>query len=337
MTPANILDRLELCLKMRQDDSALSGTTAFRLFNGFYEGCPGLVVDRFAGAIVISNHARIPESLNLEIEQAAEFFKDIPGIDSILLKVRHADEPEARKGRILQGQLLPQEIIEHGVHYALDLRLQQDASFYLDTRNLRNWLIQNSEGKSVLNTFAYTGSLGIAALAGRATTLMQTDLNGEALALAEKSYGLNGFTQNMTILKRDFFSAVNSLKKSERLFDIVILDSPFFSSTRYGKVDLQKEHSQLINKVRPLVAHEGRLIVINNALYVSGSQVVEEFTELSESGYISLESIMEIPANITGYPKTITGRPPADPAPFNHPTKISILKVLRKDHRAANV
>jgi len=253
-----------------------------------------------------------------------------------LLKTRHSTDPEERKGRLLHGQALPQQITEHGIKYAIDLRLNQDDSFYPDTRNLREWLLQNSKQKSILNCFAYTGSLGIAALAGAASAVVQNDINGEALSLAEKSYQLNNFSQVMTILKRDFFSAVNALKKSEKLFDIVILDSPFFSSTRYGKVDLQKESVQLINKVRPLVAHEGRLIAINNALYVTGKQFIDEINDLSKTGYVAMESIITIPSDITGYPETITAKPPVDPAPFNHPTKICVLKVLRKDQKLAN-
>lgn len=337
MTPDDLKDRLQKSLHLRQEDHSLSESDAYRIFNGFYEGLPGLVVDCYANTILISNHSRQPESLNSPIEQISQFSStEIPGIDSVLLKTRHSTDPEERKGRLLQGQALPQQITEHEIRYAIALRLNQDDSFYPDTRNLRHWLLQNSNQKSILNCFAYTGSLGIAALAGAASAVVQNDINGEALSLAEKSYQLNNFNQVMTILKRDFFSAVNALKKSEKLFDIVILDSPFFSSTRYGKVDLQKESVHLINKVRPLVAHEGRLIVINNALYVSGKQFIDEINDLCKTGYVAMESIITIPSDITGYPETITANPPVDPAPFNHPTKICVLKVLRKDQKLAN-
>lgn len=337
MTPDDFRNRLQQSFHLRQEDPALSSSDAYRIFNGFYEGLPGLVVDRYVNTILISNHSHQPESLNSSIEQILQFSStEIPAIESVLLKTRHSTDPEERKGRLLHGQQLPQEISENDIHYAIDLRLNQDDSFYPDTRNLRHWLLQNSKQKSVMNCFAYTGSLGIAALAGGGSAVVQTDLNGEALSLAERSYQSNNFSQVMTLLKRDFFSAVNSFKKSGKLFDTVILDSPFFSSTSYGKVDLQKESVQLINKVRPLVAHEGRLVVINNALYVSGKQFIDEINELCKTGYVSMDSIIAIPNDITGYPETITAKPPVDPAPFNHPTKICILKVFRKDQKLAN-
>jgi len=46
-----------------------------------------------------------------------------------------------------------------------------------------------------------------------------------------------------------------------------------------------------------------------------------------------LDSILPVPLDVTGYPETIVDQPPADPAPFNHPTKIAVLKVFRKDQQ----
>ena len=60
---------------------------------------------------------------------------------------------------------MDRKIKEHGVWYAINLTINRDTSLYLDTRNLRKWLIENLKDKSVLNTFAYTGSFGVAALA----------------------------------------------------------------------------------------------------------------------------------------------------------------------------
>ena len=337
MIQDDITDKLRQCFQLRREDPTLLACDVYRLFNGFYEGLPGLVIDRYATAIVISNHSRQPESLEGTIDQIVKFnLTEVPWVKSILLKTRHPNDPEKRKGRLLHGQELPQEISENGIRYAIDLRLNQDDSFYPDTRNLRGWLALNSQGKSVLNCFAYTGSLGIAALAGGAGEVIQTDSNRDYLNLAEQSSLLNQLPGDLRLWKSDFFKAIARLKQARSLYDIVILDAPFFSQSPFGEVDLQKESTSLINKARPLVAHDGKLIVINNALYVSGKQFLQEIEDLCKTGYVSIESMIEIPTDITGYPETIIIKPPVDPAPFNHPTKICILKVLRKDQKVAN-
>ena len=98
-------------------------------------------------------------------------------------------------------------------------------------------------------------------------------------------------------------------------------------------MDLQSDTTRLINKVRPLIAHNGTLVVINNALFTSGAVFMGELEALTASDYLAFERIIPIPEDITGFPETIQTPPPTDPAPFNHPTKIAILRVFRKDKR----
>jgi 23S rRNA (cytosine1962-C5)-methyltransferase len=183
----------------------------------------------------------------------------------------------------------------------------------------------------VLNTFAYTGSLGIAALAGGAEHVIQTDLNKKFLTLARQSVMLNHLDLGaMKLQKSDFFSLVGRLKRTGDLFDCLILDPPFFSSTSKGTIDLANQSARLINKVRPLIKDGGYLVAINNALFLSGKDYLASLDMLCQDGYLKIENTIPIPEDITGYTDTITQFPPIDPSPFNHPTKIVILKVKRK-------
>lgn len=100
------------------------------------------------------------------------------------------------------GQKANTRIVEHGVRYSVNLTMNQDASLYLDTRKLRKWALEHLDGKTVLNTFAYTGSLGVAARAGGAARVLQVDRSRDFLNVAKDSYTLNGFP----IEKRDFLA-----------------------------------------------------------------------------------------------------------------------------------
>jgi len=252
----------------------------------------------------------------------------------VLLKQRQNPQETLRNGLLISGDHLTEEINEFGITYALDLKMNQDASFYIDTRNLRGWLRENMMGCRVLNTFAYTGSLGVASGKGGARQVFQTDVNSRFLDIARRSWQLNNFPQeNCFIRKGDFFRITGQMRAQSQLFDCVIIDPPFFSITDAGKVDLQHETTRLVNKVRALVAHEGWLVVINNALFLSGEDFMSELNALCQSEYLSFHQIIQVPHDITGYPDTIVLHPPHDPAPFNHPTKIAILKVFRKDKK----
>jgi 23S rRNA (cytosine1962-C5)-methyltransferase len=334
--PANLQATLELCLDLRLKDPSLNTTNTMRLFNGFYEGLPRLTVDRYADTLVISDHDREVASRGDLHQAIAQFYADaLPGVSSVLLKQRHAQDVKLRQGELILGEQITTSIEENGVNYALDLQLNQDTSFYPDTRNLRFWLSQKMKDARVLNCFAYTGALGIAALAGGASEVVQTDLNPHFLAVAKRSQDLNHFSGAMKTLSQDFYPMVASFKSQSQFFDCVILDAPLFSKTRRGRVDLLQNWHSLINKVRPLIGHEGWLVAINNALFLPGAELMKSVQKLTSDGYLEIAEIISVPQDVTGYAQTITAKAPTDPAPFNHPTKIVIMRAYRKDGRRA--
>lgn len=309
---------------------------AMRLFNGFSEGYPELVVELFGETLVLFDHSPLPQEQPGLVQAAGDFYRQaLPWIQAILIKTRYSPYQAQRQGKLIFGEQADRKVQEHGVWYAIDLTMNQDASLYLDTRNLRRWALDHLAEKRVLNTFAYTGSLGVAARAAGASLVLQLDLNRHFLNLAQASYALNGFKVNPSdFLVGDFFTWVSRLKRMGRLFDCIFLDPPFFSKTDKGRVDQAQESHRLINKIRPLIAQNGWLVTINNALFTSGEAYMETLQNLCADGYLEIEKLIPVPADITGYPHTVVSHPPADPTPFNHATKIAVLRVT---HRKAQV
>lgn len=301
---------------------------AFRLFNGFYEGYADLVLDVYGHTLVVHDYSEQPESDF--IREVTEYTRNaLPWLKAGILKTRRGITRQAKNGTLIFGDSHDRKVKEHDIWYAVDLTLNRDASFYLDTSNLRKWLIENIRGKSVLNTFAYTGSLGVAAFAGGATQVVQTDLNRQFLNLAKDSFTLNGFPiQKQNFISQDFFPAVSRFKAGKQTFDCVIIDPPFFSSTSHGKVDLLHESERLINKVRPLINDGGILITINNAVFLSGAEYMQALENICKDGYLSIRELISVPEDFIGANRV--GSPITDPAPFNHSTKIAILDVKRK-------
>jgi 23S rRNA (cytosine1962-C5)-methyltransferase len=307
--------------------------TAFRLFNGFYEGRPNLVIDLYGRTLVLHDYAEIEgaESRQTVLKATQEYLcSRLPWVEAVLLKRHRSPHRAERQGILLTGERVGRHIREHGVRYAVELRLHGEASFYLDTRNLRAWVLRTLGGKTVLNTFAYTGSLGVAAVAGGARRVVHLDHNKTYLNVAKASYSLNGFPIDKTDFRvGDFWTQINRLKRAGEHFDCVFLDPPFFSATSAGTVDLVRQSERVINKVRPLVNDGGYLVAVNNALFVPGAAYLQVLETLCADGYLAVEELIPVPPDCAGYPQTVVGAPPADPSPFNHPTKIAVLRVRR--------
>jgi 23S rRNA (cytosine1962-C5)-methyltransferase len=304
--------------------------SAFRLFNGFLEGFPALSVDLYARTLLLHNYADLPTD-GQTADAQRWLLEKLPWIRCVVIKTRNGQSDSEKRGILTFGESPERKVKENGIWYSIDLTMNRDASLYLDTRNLRSWAKQNLAGKTVLNTFAYTGSLGVAAKAGGAEHVIQLDRNRDFLNVAKASYTLNGFPiDKQDFLAEDFFPAISRFKRIGQTFDCVFLDPPFFSSTSKGKVDLETGSTRLINKIRPLINDNGWLVTINNALFVSGKDYLASLKALCADGYLGLEQMLPIAEDFTGFPETRRGEPPADPAPFNHSTKIAILRVRRK-------
>ena len=332
MTVESITVLLEKAIAARQALFDPGHLTALRLFNGFLEGCPDLVVDLYASTLVLQAYAESPEEgLTLVREAQSWLQKRLPWLRAGILKARNSPRADEKRGVLLFGEAPDRKVQENGVWYALDLSMNRDASLYLDTRTLRAWAKQHLDDKTVLNTFAYTGSLGVAALAGGAKRVMQLDLNRQFLNLAKTSYTLNGFPiYKEDFLSGDFWLEVSRLKRAGERFDCVMLDPPFYSATPKGVLDLNTDSARLINKVRPLINDGGWLVSINNALYVSGKEYLQTLERLCADGYLKIAELIPVPEDFISYPETRLGAAVTDPSPFNHSTKIAVLEVRRK-------
>jgi 23S rRNA (cytosine1962-C5)-methyltransferase len=158
---ADPLVRLDLAVRARADLFDTEHQSAFRLFNGFLEGAPDLAIDLYARTVVIHDYANPADPQRPAIVQAIDYLREqLPWVRAIILKSRHATEQIARRGIFVYGAEADRNVREHGVRYAVDLTMHRDTSLYLDTRGLRDWARRELGGKTVLNTFAYTGSLG---------------------------------------------------------------------------------------------------------------------------------------------------------------------------------
>jgi 23S rRNA (cytosine1962-C5)-methyltransferase len=272
-----------------------------------------------------------PES-DLILEMALSLVREqLPWVLSGVLKKRRSQVAEERSGVRLFGTELCSRIEENGVLYSINLLMNRDSSFYLDTKLLRKWAKDNLADKSVLNTFAYTGSLGVACLAGGSKKVLQLDMHRKFLNVAMRSAKLNGKEVKESDYQTcDFWSRINQYKKSKKMFDCVILDPPVYSKTRKGTIDLANNYEKLINKVRPIINDGGYLITISNALFQRGDDHKAVLDALCGDGYLKVEKLIDVPDDCLGNPNTIKQFLPADPSPYNHSTKITVLSVKRK-------
>jgi 23S rRNA G2069 N7-methylase RlmK/C1962 C5-methylase RlmI len=204
-------------------------TDAIRLVHGESDGVPAVVVDRFADTLVVSSYAAGADALARYAARALDPTSPIVGpARHVILRPARMRHAPAEPARTLRGS--PPELVhitEGGLVLAVDLAAGQKTGSYLDLRGLRRELAAAPlTGARVLNLFAYSGMLGLAAELAGATAIVQVDASERALALAAAHHVRT--PARHTFVVADVFDWLPGFTAEP--FDLVIVDPPAMTS-----------------------------------------------------------------------------------------------------------
>jgi 23S rRNA (cytosine1962-C5)-methyltransferase len=125
---------------------------------------------------------------------------------------------------------VPLLVMEGDTTLLVDVMHGQKTGFFLDQRDTRALVRRLASGRRVLNAFAYTGAMSVAAGRGGAAEVVSVDTSAPALALAEQAWAANGLPEGSArFVCADVFEF---LRAEREPFDLVILDPPPFVRRR---------------------------------------------------------------------------------------------------------
>jgi 23S rRNA (cytosine1962-C5)-methyltransferase len=123
-------------------------------------------------------------------------------------------------------------IVEHGLHFRVDVEAGQKTGFFLDQRDNRQRLRALGAEREVLDAFCYTGGFAVAVLAGGAKQVLAVDSSAAALENAKENVQANSLdAARIAFEQADVFAYQRQLRDRGRSFDLVILDPPKFAPT----------------------------------------------------------------------------------------------------------
>ncbi len=155
---------------------------------------------------------------------------------------------------------------ENGAYLYVNFTDYLDTGLFIDHRNMRARIKDNSRGKSVLNLFAYTCTASVHATLAGAKKVTSVDLSQNYLDWGKQNFALNGL--NVSSNKYQFVAAdiFEWIKGNTEQFDIIFIDPPTFSNSKkfQGTFDVQRDHAALINRAMNRLTSDGVLYFSNN-------------------------------------------------------------------------
>ena len=156
---------------------------------------------------------------------------------------------------------------EHGLRFWVNMDAYLDTGLFLDHRNTRRRVMEESAGKRFLNLFAYTGSFSVHAAAGGAVSSETVDMSNTYLDWAGRNFDLNGMSPDQhKLIRSDVFQYLVSAIAARKQFDLIVMDPPSFSNSKKmsDTLDVQRDHPWLIEQAMHLLAPQGALYFSNN-------------------------------------------------------------------------
>lgn len=151
---------------------------------------------------------------------------------------------------------------ENNLKYKINLGSKQNYGIFLDMKNGRHWVQENSHNKRVLNLFSYTCAFSVAAIAGGAKQVINLDMSKAALAVGRDNHRVNGHDlSKVNYLGHDLFKSWGKVRRYGP-FDLIIADPP---SLQKGSVNIQRDYPKIIRRLPELLNQGGQALLCLNS------------------------------------------------------------------------
>jgi 23S rRNA (cytosine1962-C5)-methyltransferase len=234
-----------------------NGITAYRLIGHTIPDFPAAVEIYGTNAVIhVFDYITSEELKKLQL-----FLSNYLGMDGFFFKNRSRGEmnlPVSQEKKIVQE--------EYGNKFIINLSDEYlDTGLFLDHRETRRLIGSLSRDKTVLNTFAYSGSFSVYAARSCARCTYSVDLSGVYCDWIKENLKLNDISlDNNFIYKMDTFEFFRYARKKNLVFDIIIIDPPTFSKNKRKSFSVQKDHPLLINNALEMLSPSGFILFSTN-------------------------------------------------------------------------
>jgi 23S rRNA (cytosine1962-C5)-methyltransferase len=260
--------RLARAVTLRQQLGLCPGESSYRLVNGEGDGLPGFSVDRFGDYAVVCAPSRPLLPFARLLARATLDLGGTAPLRGVVLKVRSKDPQDRSNKDEVVGERPPEKYVttELGAPFELHLLGSLNVGLFPDMREQRRGIARFVSGRRVLNTFAYTGALSVAAARAGAASVTSVDLSSGVLAWARENFRLSGLAADDDRFRFQISDVRRFMEKEverKALYDTIIMDPPTVSAARASQWSMKRDYPRLIALATRLLPEAGGILWIS--------------------------------------------------------------------------
>lgn len=248
---------------------------AQRLFHGrghAFDGLHHVTIDWLPPVALITLFA--PETEQAIKALANTLYSTLHNCQSVQLQHRY--ELSGPIDTLLGEEIHNLVIQENQLKYQLQLGKTRNTGLFLDMKNGREWVQNNCKEKQVLNLFSYTCGFSVAAIEGKAASVLNIDMSSPALSVGRENHRLNKHSlKNIKFEKLNIFNSFGRIKKRGP-FDLLICDPPTFQK---GSVDIARDYPKIMRRLNDFMSPNATLLLCLNAPELNREYLIDNMAK----------------------------------------------------------
>jgi 23S rRNA (cytosine1962-C5)-methyltransferase len=312
-----LLERLHAAEQHRR--MVVRHSDAYRVVHAEADLLPALVVDRYAGYLVV-------QTLDQGMDAAqADILSGLQEIFQPLGVVARNDVPVRSKEQLpLQSAVLAGEVPDcvtvhiNGLTFRADLLHGQKTGIFLDQRENYGAAAQYADGGRALDCFTSTGGFALH-LAAKCESVEAVDSSAPALATARANADANAIG-NVAFREADVFELLAGYASARRPFSMLVLDPPAFAKSRRNLDAAIAGYKEINLRALRLLSPGGILVTCSCSHHLSEASFLELVAQASLDANRPLR-VLERRTQAQDHPILLT-------VPETHYLKCLVLEVM---------
>ncbi len=294
-------------------------TESYRVVHAEGDLLPGLIVDRYGGALAIQTLSQGMDAAKADIVSVLEeVFQPRAIVARNDAAVRTKEELPLETG-VLAGDLAGLvEFRMNGSTWAADLVGGQKTGAFLDQRENYRAAARYARGGRALDCFTSAGGFAIH-LAAKCQSVEAVDSSAHALSAARANAERNGVS-NVEFREADAFDLLAGYAAARRRFSLVVLDPPAFAKSRHNLESALRGYKEINLRALELLDSGGMLITCSCSHHVSEAMLLEAIAQAALDSARTLR-VLERRTQSRDHPILLT-------VPETHYLKCLILEVV---------
>jgi 23S rRNA (cytosine1962-C5)-methyltransferase len=248
--------RLQRAIQFRE--SLQLDATAFRLVHGEADLLPSLVVDRYAGYLVVQ---ALSQGMDRLLPTITALLQELLSPAGILAR----NDPKVRALEGLEQTIadlagaIPDTVTvrEGPIEYQVDLRRGQKTGLFLDQRENREAAARYARGR-LLDAFSYHGGFALR-LAAQCSGAEAIDISADAVQHIHVNAVRNSI-RNLGVREENVFDVLRRLEKGGERFDTIVLDPPAFAKNKVSVPNALAGYKEINLRAMRLLQPGGTLV-----------------------------------------------------------------------------